>query len=509
MPIGPLTRRGLAAASAVAVATTVLTGCDVAAQAPVVDTVGLVDFVNPLAIPPLDSGTIGPDGVREFDLVAQAGTTEFMPGVHTTTWGFNGTYLGPTLIAPVGEPVRVRVTNELDLPTTVHWHGMHLPAEMDGGPHQVIYPAETWKPHWTIDQEPTTLWYHPHVHGDTEEHVEMGLAGMFILEPTDPASYGLPHEYGVDDIPVIVQDKRFTETGQFSLTTRGFVGSLGDNVLVNGTVGPFLDVTTELVRLRLLNASSARVYRFEFDDERTFDLVGTDGGLLEAPHATSAVQLSPGERAEIVVRMQPGERTVLRSMTPDYGMPSVLANMNGGADTLDVLELRAAPALEPSVPLADRFAPIPRMDESEAATERNFRMDGLQINGQSMQMHRINEIVEVDTVEIWNVRNGMQFPHSFHVHDVQFQVLSIDGQAPPPELAGWKDTIFTRPDVDYRIIMRFEDYTDPDTPYMYHCHFLAHEDAGMMGQFTVVEDASRAPSTIDVPEMPGSGHGGH
>jgi FtsP/CotA-like multicopper oxidase with cupredoxin domain len=153
------------------------------------------------------------------------------------------------------------------------------------------------------------------------------------------------------------------------------------------------------------------------------------------------------------------------------------------------------------------------MNPSDAANERHFEMDGLQINGQSMQMHTVNEIVEVDTVEIWKVRNRMQFAHSFHIHDVQFQVLSVDGNAPPPELAGWKDTIYTRPGVIYELIMRFEDYADPDTPYMYHCHFLAHEDAGMMGQFTVVEDASTAPKVIDIPSRdddtaPFTGHGG-
>ncbi|TFV84390.1 copper oxidase [Microbacterium sp. dk485] len=498
------TGRCLGVLSALVLTAGALSACDATARAPVVDTAGQVEFTNPLAIPPLDRGTVASDGVREFALLADEGTTEFTPGVRTTTWGFNGSYLGPTLAATIGEPVRVRVDNELAVPTTVHWHGMHLPAEMDGGPHQVIDPSQTWSPSWTIDQEPTTLWYHPHVHGETEEHVEMGLAGMFLLEPPDPGRFGLPHSYGVDDIPVIVQDKQFTDAGQFTLSTRGFVGSLGDTVLVNGTAAPYLDVTTERVKLRVLNASSARTYRFAFDDGRSFDLVGTDGGLLEAPHRTGEVQLSPGERAEIVVQVEAGEQPVLRSSTPDLGMPDAVAELNGGADTLDVLQLRAASVLEPSQPLADRFADIPRLDESDAGQERQFEMDGLQINGQSMQMHTVNEVVEVDTVEVWAVRNRMQFAHSFHVHDVQFHVLTVDGEPPPPELAGWKDTIYTRPGVQYRLIMRFEDYTDPDTPYMYHCHFLTHEDAGMMGQFTVVEDASTAPSTI---RTEGADHG--
>ncbi len=500
------TRPGLVAV-ALALVTGLLSGCDDGDRAPVVNTVGQVSFDNQLAIPALDRGTVAADGVREFDLVADEGTTEFKRGVTTPTWGFDGSYLGPTLAATVGETVRVRVDNDLTVPTTVHWHGMHLPAEMDGGPHQMIDPGGTWTPTWRVDQEPTTLWYHPHPHGETEEHVEMGLAGMFLLEPDDPGRFGLPHEYGVDDLPVIVQDKTFAGDGQLSLETRGFVGSLGDHVLVNGTYAPYLEVTTELVRLRVLNGSSARTYRFAFDDHRPFDLVGTDGGLLQAPHRTDHVQLSPGERAEIVVRVEPGEETVLRSDAPDLGMPSQLAAVNGGADTLDVLQLRAADRLAPNGQLASRFAEIPRLDPGQAAHQREFEMDGLQINGQSMQMHHVNEVVEVDTVEVWDVRNRMQFAHSFHVHDVQFQVLSVDGQPPAPELAGWKDTIYTRPGVQYRLIMRFEDYTDPDTPYMYHCHFLAHEDAGMMGQFTVVEDAAAAQTRL--PDTGQGDHGGH
>ena len=107
-------------------------------------------------------------------------------------------------------------------------------------------------------------------------------------------------------------------------------------------------------------------------------------------------------------------------------------------------------------------------------------------------MGRIDETVEVSSTEIWTVRNGMSMPHSFHVHDVQFQVLTIDGREPPAELAGWKDTVYLEPNIDYRLIMTFTDYTDPDFPYMYHCHLLAHEDSGMMGQFVVVEPGQKA-----------------
>ncbi|HWU11418.1 MAG TPA: multicopper oxidase domain-containing protein, partial [Streptomyces sp.] len=202
-----------------------------------------VTFERPLAIPPLADSRVQADGTRVFQLTADEGTTEFLEGTETATWGFNGSYLGPTLRAERGERVAVEVTNDLDEPTTVHWHGMHLPAAMDGGPHQMIEPGDTWRPYWTIDQPAATLWYHPHPHGETEKHVYRGLAGMFLLDDGTDVAAGLPHDYGVDDIPVIVQDKRFSEAGELTLDDSGNeIGTLGGTVMANGTIGAVQEV---------------------------------------------------------------------------------------------------------------------------------------------------------------------------------------------------------------------------------------------------------------------------
>ncbi len=139
---------------------------------------------------------------------------------------------------------------------------------------------------------------------------------------------------------------------------------------------------------------------------------------------------------------------------------------------------------------------IADFDEADVATTRRFELnDSFEINGDAMDMGRIDETVTVDTLERWVVENATSLPHSFHVHDVQFRIAAIDGAAPPPELAGWKDTIFTEPETEYELLMRFDDYADADTPYMYHCHLLWHEDQGMMGQFAVVEPGQRATMT--------------
>jgi FtsP/CotA-like multicopper oxidase with cupredoxin domain len=274
-----------------------------------VDTIGKVDFDRRLAIPELAPSTVEPDGTRVFDLEIQRGETDLGKSKPTRTWGINGTFLGPTLRASRGEKIRIEATNDVGEATTLHWHGMHLPARMDGGPHQMIAPGTTWKPHWTIDQPAASLWYHPHLHGKTASHVYKGLAGMFILDDEHESSLALPRAYGVDDLPLIVQDKNFDSDGQLDSGHSLFsnLGTLGDEILVNGTPGPYAEITTEAVRLRLLNGSGGRTFTFTFDDRRQFDVIATDGGLLEAPVPVDRLQLAPGERAEVVVRFTAGE----------------------------------------------------------------------------------------------------------------------------------------------------------------------------------------------------------
>jgi FtsP/CotA-like multicopper oxidase with cupredoxin domain len=354
---------------------------------------------------------------------------------------------------------------------------MHLPPTADGGPHQPIQPGATWSPTWTVNQPAATLWYHPHPHGNTAQHVYGGLAGMFIVDDPGTDAAALPRAYGVDDVPVIVQDKKFDDgeldegSGLF-----GSGGVRGDTIAVNGALGPYLDVTTERVRLRLLNAANVRPFHFTFADRRAFALVGTDGGLLAAPVRTDGVTLVPGERAEIVVTMRPGERVVLRSTPPPLGLDWFQKRVSGSGDTFDVLELRASARLTPSPAVPATLVDLPRLDPAQANHTREFSLSGTSVNGKKMDGGRIDAAVTKDSVEVWKLvsRDGQM--HSFHVHDVQFQVLSVDGKASPPHLGGWKDTVFLPQGHPVVIIARFADYADPATPYMFHCHVLRHED---------------------------------
>jgi len=506
--IRPVTRRQLlraGGAGAVGVGLAGVAGCSTLSTSGVSTP---QSFEVPLPIPPVEHGRMT-GGLRTFALRAQEGTWQFRPGQGpstppASTWGFNGPYGGPTLRANVGDRVAIEVRNDLPESTTTHWHGMHLPAEMDGGPHQMIAAGDMWRAEWRIDQAPCSLWYHPHPHGRTERHVYRGLAGMFWLDdPEDPVAEQLPHTYGVDDIPVVIADKSFDDSGELIIDDGGNeVGFLGDLVTANGVAGARFDVTSELVRLRILNASTARTYSLGLAD-RQVQMIASDGGMLRAPVRLDRVRLSPAERAEILVRMEPGEELMLHSFEPDLGDVAVPFAV-GANDSFDVLRLVADQTLSPSSAAPKQLAEF-GLDPGGAAVRREFRLAGRQINGRRMDMSRIDTTVTVDTTEIWTAINDDVFPHNFHVHDVQFEVLSVDGAEPGPELRGRKDTVYLEPGKPVELLMRFTDYTDAQIPYMYHCHLLRHEDEGLMAQFVVVAPGEEADPSM----IAGQAHGRH
>ncbi|WP_305093871.1 multicopper oxidase family protein [Prescottella sp. R16] len=477
---------------------------------------------RPLPIPPLAESVVDASGVRHFALTAAAGTTEIIAGKSTPTWGYSGSVLGPTIRARRGETVAFTIDNALPETTTVHWHGVHVPARFDGGPHQSIAPGGRWEPSWTVNQPAATLWYHPHPHGSTEKHAYRGLAGMFLVDDDETDASTLPRVYGVDDIPLVVQDRRFTVDGSLDESDPTDVGLLGDTIVTNGIADAYLSVRTELVRLRILNGSGGRMYNLGFGGGEEFTMIGSDGGLLAEPVRATRIALSPGERTEIVVAVRPGTPMMLRAFPFDdrAGVARDEAAQYGLTDSFDVLELRPAADLERSAALPAVLAALPRPDASDVVARRRFDLQWFMINGERMDMNRIDFTPTVDTTEVWTVRNADNWPHNFHVHDTQFRILDIDGTPPPPVLAGWKDTVYVAPGSEVRLVLRFTEYTDPTYPYMFHCHLMLHEDQGMMGQFLVLAPGQEpAPVTMDMDmdmdtgmgaSRPGAGgHGGH
>ncbi|HSK16532.1 MAG TPA: multicopper oxidase domain-containing protein [Gaiellaceae bacterium] len=488
---------GIAATLVLGVVALAASACTLYSRADV-NTVGDVSFENELAIPPL----LEPreeDGRKIFDLALQQGRTELLPGKPAETWGVNGAHLGPTLRAERGDRVELRVRNDLPETTTVHWHGMHLPAVADGGPHQTIEAGETWTPSWRIDQPAATLWYHPHPHGDTADHVYRGVAGLFIVDDPGASSLPLPDDYGVDDLPVIIQDKRLDDNGELDFS-QGLIsptGRLGDTILVNGTHGPYVEIGDERVRFRLLNGSSARIYNIGFADNREFDLIATEGGLLETPHRMARIQLSPGERAEIVAAFQPGERIVLRSYEPELETNFWETRFAGGNDSFDLVEIRATAVLAASEEVPASLAAREALNPEDAERTRSFELSGQsRLNGRKTDMSRIDEVVRPGATEIWEVQNAAGTPHNFHVHGVSFTVLEYAGGEPPAHLLGLKDTVYVPPNKTVRLLIRFPDYPDSESPYMFHCHMLQHEDRGMMGQFVLAEAGQESARTL-------------
>ncbi|SHG59071.1 multicopper oxidase family protein [Ornithinibacillus halophilus] len=451
--------------------------------------VGELDFEQPLKIPELLEPTIESDGSKHFSLTMKPGTSEFLPGKTTDTWGVNGSYLGPTIRVSRGDEVSFDVENKLGEISTLHWHGMMLPPVMDGGPHQMIEANDTWSPYWEIDQPAATTWYHPHLHGKTAQHVYQGIAGMFIIDDED--SEKLPSNYGVDDIPLIVQDKLFTSDGQFTMNEDSAYGTLGDEILVNGTYDPYLEVTASQVRFRLLNGSNARAYNFGFTDGRSFQVVGNDAGLLNEPVTLERIMLSPGERAEIVVQFEPGDETILRS----YSRGAGIANGN-----FDILKINAASELTESTPISGQLSTVEPIEVPEDATLREFTLTlKNEINDKLMDMQRIDEVVPAGAKEIWVIHNyGSE--HNFHIHDAAFRVLDVDGNEPEEYERGRKDTVYVPHGATVRLAVEFGNHTDLNYPLMYHCHLLKHEDEGMMGQFLLVEPGTDSEVPMTLPE---------
>jgi bilirubin oxidase len=447
--------------------------------------------------------------VRVFRLEMQQGQLEWIAGAPTATYGINGAFLGPTLRFRRGERVRLEVTNSLAETSTLHWHGMQVPAQMDGGPYQTVAPNTTWTAEYDVVQRAMTAWYHPHQMHETGRQVYMGMAGLILVE--DPAqTAALPAQYGVDDLPLVIQDRRFFADGTHPYSPGSSLGQhdmmaglRGDTMLVNGVAKARCVVPRGLVRLRILNGSNARNYNLGFSDDRSFLQIASDGGLLDAPVATTRVLLAPGERAEILVEFAadaPGSALQLRSYSGEVFASLFTgpmgANLADSIDrsTFDIMTFEAGTETA-TAEAPTSFEPIVRMSEGDVVRTRsialsmatgNWLINGTQMASTANVPTAINFQIKSGETELWELTNTSGMAHPIHLHHRQFQILDIDGTAPPPALAGWKDTVIVAPGRKVRLLIRFEGTPDAQFPYMFHCHILEHEDMGMMGQFYIV-----------------------
>lgn len=476
-----------------------------------------------------------PDTIAEtsINLSLQNGSHQFYSGMNTTTMGANGNVLGPTLMLNQGDFVNFNVSNKIDDTTTIHWHGMHVSADNDGGPHTTIPPNSTWKPSFKILDKAATYWYHPHLHEKTNKHVSLGIAGLILVSDTDEAKLSLPRNYGTDDFPLVVQTKDFDGSKQIVTT-----GNSDDVVMVNATIDPYLDVPAQVIRFRVLNGSSQRAFNFGLSSNKSFYQIASDGGLLAKPVKLTRMMLTPGERAEILVDFSGMNGTSINLMSyaselPNgiYGAtnPGMGAGMtlngykpnplNGANYVLLKINVKA-PNSNPVTTIPNDLVNVNPIPEASSMKTRTFTFNPVtmgpnQLNGEflinntAFDMKIINEKIPLSNIEIWELSNFSGISHPFHIHDVQFYILSRNGSTPPPNEQGRKDVVLVKPQETVRFIAHFENFSGK-TPYMYHCHLLPHEDGGMMGQFTVesplsINDNEEYGADINVFPNPSNG----
>jgi blue copper oxidase len=398
----------------------------------------------------------------------------------------------------------VTVENALDRDTTVHWHGLTVSGDVDGGPHQVIKPGTTWRPVLKIDQPASTAWYHPHPHHDTARQVYMGLAGLIIIDDGSDAQLDLPRSYGVDDLPIILQDRSFEDDGALVYSPSPLsitYGSRGDTIIANGAIGAVGRVPRGIVRLRILDAANARNFDLRFGDQRVFRVIASDRGFLAAPVGVTRLRISPGERFEILVDFSDG-----KAVTLETGPDQALGLFGGMTEHRADGEFEPVMRFEPTAARGavrtwpTRLVEPAAVDPGTAVRRRQFILDSsmceaqgrpaggsgpdmgpvMCINGRPHDMGRIDEEVRIGTVELWQI-SSVGMAHPFHIHGASFRVLSIKDQPPPAHLMGWKDMVLVEDKVE--LLVAFERPASPRAPFMYHCHILEHEDAGMMGQY--------------------------
>ena len=425
------------------------------------------------------------------DLTAGYGDYDLGSGPRSGALLFNDAWPSPTLTIDTGEVFDLTLFNELDEPTIVHWHGLTPPADMDGHPSQIIDPGTSRPYHFTVDDRPGTYWYHPHPHHRTAFQVYWGMAGFLLVGDGQDEARGLPTS--ARDIPLLLADRRVTPGGELMAYNptmpEMMVGFLGNTVLVNGRVAPQLEVEPAVIRLRLLNGSTARILNPGFADGRNFWLIGTDAGLLEAPIEVNQVLLSPGERIEILVDLRGQAGASLNLVSRAFQIagthpPAIAQPPQGSA--FELMQINVSLPLDgPAGGIPDEFEPMPTIDSSQAEVRTfTFTQTGPEhfINGLQYVLERIDFTVPLNMVEIWRFINMSNQPHPMHMHGAHFRVLSRSGPATPTD-AGWKDTVLVRVGETVDVALKF---AKPGL-FVFHCHNLEHEDHGMMLNF-VVED---------------------
>ncbi|MGD8992415.1 MAG: multicopper oxidase domain-containing protein [Desulfobacterales bacterium] len=464
----------------------------------------------------------------ELFLRAKPSEAQIFPGQPTTVWQYSGqvikgdskslldlenSYLGPIIRVRQHQKVRIHFKNDLPARSIIHWHGLHVPASMDGHPRDVIPTGETFTYEFKVLNRAGTYWYHPHPHGRTGHQVYGGLTGLFLVSDAEEEKLNLPSDQR--DIPLVIQDRAFDQDNQLLYLPRGMhdsmTGMLGDRICVNARPDFRLSVSTRAYRLRILNGSNSRIYKLAWSDGTPLTVIATDGGLLEKPIEKKYVVLGPAERIELWAdfsRYPVGSSLELVSkyfeaamqgsaMGPRRGMTGSEILPNGAP--FSVLKVKVTKEEKETHSLPQKLSKIERYRLQDADNMNNPRrfsffmrhMHGL-INGRTFRMQEVaaDERIRLNSTEVWELANDdrrmgmmMPMPHPVHLHGKQFQVLERSGALHSGYVdEGWKDTVLLMPGERARIVTNFTDYTGL---FLYHCHILEHGDMGMMRNYLI------------------------
>lgn len=435
---------------------------------------------QPLPIPPLLESRRG----QPLFLTLQRAHWSFNGGPKIPIWGINGRYLGPTIRVWSGDDVKMIYSNRLVESVSMTVAGLQIPGALMGGIARIIAPGSDWAPILPVRQNAATLWYYANTPNRAAQHVYNGLAGMWLVEDEISKSLPIPNHYGVDDFPVIIQDKRLNSFGAPEYKEPSSGGFLGDTLLVNGAQSPYVEVSRGWVRLRLLNASNSRRYLLQMSDGRKMHVIAGDQGFLPAPVSVQQLSLAPGERREIIVDLSAGKEVSITC----GDAAGIMDRLRGIFEPSSVLRSTLVLTLRPTGLLPLVTDPLPTRLLSEAAiagspvcSREIILGDDPGINGQLWDANRTDIQAQQGTWERWTVRSDM--PQSFHIEGVRFLVRNVNGAASFGEDRGWKDTVWV--DGQVELLVYFNQPSWVNYPFLYASQTLEMGDRGSKGQLVV------------------------
>lgn len=437
---------------------------------------------NALPVPPLVESRRG----QPIFLTLQRSHWAFDGGDgKAQVWGINGLYLGPTVRVWRGDDVKLIYSNRLNEPVSMTVSGLQVPGALAGGAPRMMSTGADWSPVMPIRQAAATCWYHANTPNRMGPHVYNGLAGLWLVEDEISKNLPLPNHYGVDDFPLIIQDKRLDNFGTPVYNPPANGGFVGDTLVVNGVQNPWLEVSRGWVRLRLLNASNARRYLLQMSDGRPFNVISSDQGFLPAPVAVQQLTLAPGERREVLVDMSEGNEVSITAGTA----AGLMDRLRGLFEPSSILTSTLVLTLRPTglLPLVTDNLPMrllaDQLLEGSVSRTREFSLGDTipGINGALWDMNRIDVQAQQGTFERWVIRSDL--PQSFHIQGVMFLIKSVNGAQPMAEDRGWKDTVWI--DGSVELLVSFTQPTSEHFPFIYHSQTLEMADRGTAGQLSV------------------------